>query len=510
MFDSATRHGRHVFSASLRYALGEVLVDRTIGVITQHQRQTGRNLNTQINQLLGKVGLTQDNLYSTCSDQGANMLRAADLIIEAQAAIRIVRGIAREDDGGNIDEILEDEINEVRQYAYMLRVEEDVDREVEQREQQQQQQRQQQAARREEEPTIADVVAEGGALCSKMVCGAHTCQLAARDVINEYQNLIAEIRNVVKMSKRMEFEQLLVNAGIRKLSIDCDTRWDSLYQMINEVHQFRNQLEEIAINEPRFEINEDVWDFIAEFVEAFTPVHFAMKDFQKSDVTMSDFYIRWEKMEVQITRVQNGQQELKRKLLEALGRRKQRFFECDAFIATLVLDPRINWSQRQEDFFGPALLERGILQIEKVHQVIGNVAQNINQDVEANQQDDEDEELNRRLGGGQRVQTGQNSEQHINTIRQKVNRFLTEPRMPSSANLSPLKYWYNKRDEEPELYKVSQVVYGAAFSQVKVERDFSGFALVLNHLRTLLADDTLNAILVGKNNLDLLRRVNFF
>ncbi|CAG9811334.1 unnamed protein product [Chironomus riparius] len=94
MFDSASRHGRHVFAVSLRYAKGDKVVERTIGVITQHQRQTGANLFNQVELLIRKVGLTINDIYSTCTDQGANMLRAADLAIQAQDAIRICRAIA--------------------------------------------------------------------------------------------------------------------------------------------------------------------------------------------------------------------------------------------------------------------------------------------------------------------------------------------------------------------------------------------------------------------------------
>lgn len=98
MFDSASRQGENVFLVSLRFANGENLVDRTIGFIAQNQQQTAWQLFNQIDQLLNRVGLTFDDIYSTCTDQGANMLRAADLMMEAMAAIRICRGIANQED----------------------------------------------------------------------------------------------------------------------------------------------------------------------------------------------------------------------------------------------------------------------------------------------------------------------------------------------------------------------------------------------------------------------------
>lgn len=96
MFDSASRNGENVFLVSLRFASGENLVDRTIGFIAQNQQQTAWQLFNQIDLLLNRVGLNFDDIYSTCTDQGANMLKAADLMMEAMAAIRICRGIANQ------------------------------------------------------------------------------------------------------------------------------------------------------------------------------------------------------------------------------------------------------------------------------------------------------------------------------------------------------------------------------------------------------------------------------
>jgi hypothetical protein len=508
MFDSASRHGRHVFSASLRYAKGDKLIDRTIGVITQHQRQTAANLFGQIEQLLRKVGLNIDDIYSTCTDQGTNMLKAADLTSEAQKAIRIVRDIAnfvQEDDeaGINFNHMQVQEEAEERDVAQMLYQEAEVDRVLEEQEEEEQQQEE------EEEEDIADIVADGGTLCTKMVCGAHTCQLAVKDILRHFKAVTNEIREVVKVSKRLEFAEILHAARIKKLRLDTETRWDSLFDMISDFHKFRNQLMNVGLDNELLALSENAWQFIAEFIQVFTPVHFAMKDFQRADITMSEFYISWENMELEISLCQG---QLKDDLLQALGRRKKKFFECDAFIAALLLDPRINWSNSSESFFNPELRERGILQIEKIHQVLTNRGQFAHQQEQNREQQQSNfEALDQRLGGGRRGQgqTWQNNEQPT-TIRQQINSFLAEMRLSSGVQLNPLKYWYSKRDEEPDIYKVSQVVYGAAFSQVKVERDFSGFALVLTHLRTLLADNTLNAILVFKKNLDLLDRVKFY
>ena len=69
-----------------------------------------------------------------------------------------------------------------------------------------------------------------------------------------------------------------------------------------------------------------------------------MKDFQRSDYTMSDFILRWMRMVMILEKIADGLNKFMSKLLEALNLRSQKFFECDAFIAALLLDPRFEWT----------------------------------------------------------------------------------------------------------------------------------------------------------------------
>jgi hypothetical protein len=71
-------------------------------------------------------------------------------------------------------------------------------------------------------------------------------------------------------------------------------------------------------------------------------------------------YIAWKIMEAQITVLEDGRLKFKNFLLEELSKQSKKFFECDAFIACCVLDPRITWS-RNGDLFNSTLLERGVV-----------------------------------------------------------------------------------------------------------------------------------------------------
>ncbi|KAG5674184.1 hypothetical protein PVAND_004167 [Polypedilum vanderplanki] len=97
MFDSASRDKRHVFSASLRYLNGKEIIERTLGMVTLHEQHRSELLKNELTSLLERVGLNLNEIYSTCTDQGANMLKAADLIIEAQTSLRIAKDLEEQE-----------------------------------------------------------------------------------------------------------------------------------------------------------------------------------------------------------------------------------------------------------------------------------------------------------------------------------------------------------------------------------------------------------------------------
>lgn len=90
MFDSASRNGRNVFGVGIRYIKENRIKERTIGVLTQHNRQYGVVLASEVKDLLNKVEKNVDDVYSTCVDGGRNMLKASEILKEAQHQIHIL------------------------------------------------------------------------------------------------------------------------------------------------------------------------------------------------------------------------------------------------------------------------------------------------------------------------------------------------------------------------------------------------------------------------------------
>ncbi|KAG5666512.1 hypothetical protein PVAND_014533 [Polypedilum vanderplanki] len=273
-------NGRHVFSASLRYAKGTEIIERTIGMLTQHDQQTGRNLKDQLTKMLEIVGLTENDIYATCTDQGANMLRAADLVIEAQEVLNVCRELERDENADSEDE------DQARDEVEMLQQERDDDD-------------------NEDDEMHQNLQEED-------------------DILNLIQGPLCKIDKDWKLSQRhIQFLQFLMKC----------------------------------------------WDFIDEYVQSFEPVHQAMLEYQRADITMSDFYLRWARMQAKIGTLENGPKNLATKLHDSVKLRARKFFECDAFVAALLLDKRFTWSANHE-VLNANLREKGIQHLEKLYQAL--------------------------------------------------------------------------------------------------------------------------------------------
>ena len=98
-----------------------------------------------------------------------------------------------------------------------------------------------------------------------------------------------------------------------------------------------------------------------------------MKDFQ--DFTMSDFFLLWMRMVMNLEKIVDGLNNFTSKLLEALNLRLQKFFECDAFIAALLLDPRFAWNSTGHEVFNDVLRSCGVDGLLKTYHFINSQRQ---------------------------------------------------------------------------------------------------------------------------------------
>ena len=78
--------------------------------------------------------------------------------------------------------------------------------------------------------------------------------------------------------------------------------------MVSDLFEKLALYEQIGTNRNNRELrlNDETWKFIEEYTKAFEPIFYAMKDFQRSNYTMSDFFLRWMRMVMNMEKIADG------------------------------------------------------------------------------------------------------------------------------------------------------------------------------------------------------------
>lgn len=79
-----------------------------------------------------------------------------------------------------------------------------------------------------------------------------------------------------------------------------------------------------------------------------------------------------------------------------------------------------------------------------------------------------------------------------------IRDFWNVQRIKSSESV--MHFWNNNRATRPDLYRLAEVVFAAAPTEVAVERNFSTLDFILTKLRNSLSDESVERILLIKLN----------
>jgi hypothetical protein len=154
-----------------------------------------------------------------------------------------------------------------------------------------------------------------------MFCGAHVCQLAAKDVTSMSEDALNNIRKVAIESKKVAYIQTFKN--LKKPRVDIEPLLDSTFLMIEDFHTNAEAYQ--RLRHDQLKLNDASWSLIDEYFDAFLPIHSAMMDFQSAKLSISEFYVRWIQMKIEIEDVPVGDLGLKMLLTNAINTREQVF-----------------------------------------------------------------------------------------------------------------------------------------------------------------------------------------
>lgn len=310
--DAASRGDRKVLGVNCQFVRDGELIIRNLAVMDIIEKQTSINLKKNIQLILKDYDIALTQIGSITTDNGANMLRTAEMIKESQMDNLFLPPV---------EDISDDDIQTFDQM----------------------------------------VQTELSGILVPVRCAAHTFQLAVLDVLKmeKYAAHLATFRNAIKKLKSVTYKELQEMNKIKKVNLDVPTRWGSAYIMIetflgNKDFYIANDLEgELGINEAN-------WEFASMFIEAFKPLFILNKKLQEENLIISDLFKIYLELTIGLKRL-GIENIFKDEILAAVDHRKQKLFNNQVFFAGLFLDPRFNYNNSKyfpEEQFEPTIVRK--------------------------------------------------------------------------------------------------------------------------------------------------------
>ncbi|XP_058833273.1 uncharacterized protein LOC131691089 [Topomyia yanbarensis] len=270
------------------------------------ESQTGNFLKGKILDVLKAYDIDINQVFSTTTDNGANMI----------AAIKSVQHTIASADTMSCDDDEDEQADEVS----------------------------------------TSIKAELSNQLSLVRCAAHT--LAVSDVIKKNDERIRKVTNVVKKTRKTKYTLYFEHKQASKAPLWSFTRWAGRYKMVKSIVKQEPFYIELGIQYEDIVFSSEDWLFMKNFVAAFTPVYKLTKQLQNHHVALNDFYIQW--LNIMRTIENEIHNPFCEPLLQAIKNRLAKMKENMAFKASLFLDPRFNFSGST---LFPSVEERNAVQV---------------------------------------------------------------------------------------------------------------------------------------------------
>ncbi|XP_011698547.1 PREDICTED: zinc finger BED domain-containing protein RICESLEEPER 2-like [Wasmannia auropunctata] len=326
--------------------------------------------------------------------------------------------------------------------------------------------------------------------------------------------LISKARNLAKKLRTQTFIYLIKKQNLKKPTIDCLTRWCSTIDMLENLLLLKDYCEELSVTKfQNFVTLQDAeWSKIEEICTALRPSKICTKKLQTEQLTLSEFFGLWFETKVATEAIQTPFATV---IVEQMIYREQKLINNDILLSAVYMDPRYK-----------VLLDNTQIQRVKTH--LKHLWIKI---ISLNRKDISMNESNENLNGSSSNSSGTSStfdefenllklkeRQHNVTnsysssstesdlyllyrVESELERYNTEQKR-LNRKINVLQFWEEKKQNQPELYKLAMTVLAVPATQVSVERLFSGLKFILSPLRTNINENILeNQLLVRANRI---------
>ncbi|KAF0702319.1 Zinc finger BED domain-containing protein 4, partial [Aphis craccivora] len=298
--DAVTWLNRSFLGINIQYIIDDYIELKTLALIELTESHTGVYLKDTILNVLRMYQIEPDQVYTITSDNGANMLKAVNLIEkeilelqqqDSENIVNIVELDSSDNDSINSSEI--DYTNSVvnldeKQIIDLL--EENPDSNVTDKDYE------------KTENILTDIQSfqsfGDSSIFTGIRCVAHTLQLAVIDSLKDsgIEKLLNKVRVLVRKLRNQTYIYLLKKENLKSPILDCLTRWHSTFDILERINHLKEFIQNMAKNDSLLKkvcLNNMEWKQIDIISQALLPAKICTKKLQNEQLTMSDFYGAW-------------------------------------------------------------------------------------------------------------------------------------------------------------------------------------------------------------------------
>lgn len=151
---------------------------------------------------------------------------------------------------------------------------------------------------------------------------------------------LLKVRKAVKTLRKGPYKRMFKVSQRKLPKLDCVTRWNSTFLMIERLLAEKEFICSLTEGDKEKVIDDGLWEFIAHFCAAYSPVAEATIKLQGSQITFGDFFLIWEKCTYEL---KNSNNNLSLIVAQKMDERRRKLMDKPLFLAAIYLDQRINF-----------------------------------------------------------------------------------------------------------------------------------------------------------------------
>ncbi|XP_065221032.1 E3 SUMO-protein ligase ZBED1-like [Planococcus citri] len=347
---------------------------------------------------------------------------------------------------------------------------------------------------------------------SCVVCPAHLFELVIKEALKR-SNMISlpkKVREILKKYRTPEFLRTLYVHSKRTILLDHPDKWISTYDMFQRLLELKPFLKKMSQSKDLF-ISANQWKQIDDYITSYAPVRAAAHKLLTENVSLSEFFKIWTTCLLKTKKIGTPLADV---VIQVMQQHQDAFYQNNVFLSCLFLDPR--FKNIIDEKYVPDIVDHlG----ELYFKIISMKSEDENYDIdfvdlsdyksEPNVSENTTNNRSRSPDVNDFIKSmikplsdNENNDESKENIKCLLKTFFdSEPLLGVKEDV--LKFWSDKKYAYPELYKISQTVFGVSSSHYSINKLTSQLNYLYNpHTSMSLAAPIVNDILTVRVNSD--------